>query len=445
MHAYCHYAIVQLASKYPCTYCIPTCTIDGMDGYLPRVADSELKERLRIAGAVVIEGPKACGKTSTASRVARTVFRLDADDSVRLGAMLAPDRMFANPTPILFDEWQLEPSLWNRIRHEVDSRGERGLYVLTGSSTPNDDARRHSGAGRFGVMQMRPMSLFESGHSTGDMSLTALVGGHEVTGDGRALDFETLVRCIVAGGWPAMIADRERDARSWLADYLAQIVEVDVPALGSRRNPRGLRRLFASLARSMGQATKASELARDVGGADGPAAPETIRLYLDALERLHLIEDSPAWAPHMRSRTRLRSAAVRYLVDPSLGAAALRVGSDALIADPRALGFFFEGLVMRDLRIYAQPAGAQVFSWRDANGNEVDAIIDWGDGRWAAAEVKLNPAAVDEGARSLRRFVASVDRGFHGEPAFTAVVTGGGFGGRRPDGVFVVPIGALGP
>lgn len=415
-----------------------------MPAYRPRIVDEELARRLETIGAVLIEGPKACGKTATATQVAKTIFRFDEDEAARIAVRLAPERLFDNPTPILFDEWQTEPDIWNRVRRQVDDRQGRGLYILTGSATPNDDANRHSGAGRFGVIAMRPMSLFESGHSTGDVSLAGLFAGEAPTADGTRLKFEDLIQRIVVGGWPELIDADENDARDWLSDYLTQIAEVDVQTLGTRRNPRNVRRLLASLGRAVGQATKGSELAKDVGGADGPIAKETLAGYLDALDRVHLLDDSEAWRPHMRSRARLRTSPVRYFVDPSLGPAALNIGSAELIADPQALGFHFEALAIRDLRSYAQSLRGVVDSWRDSNGNEVAAIITTRAG-WGAFEIKLNPAAVDNAAAALRRFAANVDTTVHGEPKVLGVITSTGYAGRRNDGIHVIPISALGP
>lgn len=413
--------------------------------YLERVADRELGERLAYMGAVLVEGPKACGKTATATRHANTVFRLDEDEAARTLVKLAPERLFANTTPILFDEWQVEPAIWNKVRREVDDRDGKGLYILTGSATPTDDAARHSGAGRFSVMSMRPMSLFESGHSSGEMSLARLLDGERQTGLGTHLTLDTLLNRIVVGGWPELIDADEGAARRWLRDYLTNIVEVDIPKLGSRRDPANVRRLLGALGRSVGQPTKASELAKDVGGSDGPIAKETLSAYLTALGRVHLIDNSEAWLPHLRSRARLRTAPVRYFVDPSLGPAALGIGSAELAADIKALGLHYEALVIRDLRIYAQLLDARVDSWRDATGNEVDAVVTAGPNRWAAFEVKLNPDAVDEAAAALLRFKAHVDTSRHGDPACLGVITSTGAGGLRDDGIHVIPIGCLGP
>jgi uncharacterized protein len=416
-----------------------------MAGYLQRIADRELIERLAYIGAVLIDGPKACGKTATATRHAQTVIRLDEDPTARSLLALAPERLFDSPTPILFDEWQVEPTIWNKVRRQVDDREGKGLFILTGSATPTGDASRHSGAGRFSVMKMRPMSLFESGHSNGEMSLSSLLHGERQTGLGTHLTFDELLKRIVIGGWPELIDADETGARRWLRDYLTNIVEVDIQKLGSRRDPSNLRRLLESLGRSVAQAAKAAELARDVGGEDGPIAKETLSAYLVALDRLHLLDNSPAWLPHMRSRARLRTAPVRYFVDPSIGPAALGIGTSDLANDLNALGLHYEALVIRDLRIYAQPLDARVDSWRDSEGHEVDAVLSIGPNKWGAFEIKLSPDAVDEAAAALLRFKANVDTSRHGEPSCLGVITSTGAGGLRPDGVHVIPIGTLGP
>ena len=313
-----------------------------MANYVARIADHELDARLRVMGAVLIEGPKACGKTATASQIANTIIRLDEDPVARAQLDFDPQALFSGRPPILFDEWQVEPEIWNRVRRQVDDREEKGQFILTGSARPRDNANRHSGAGRFSVMQMRPMSLFETGHSTGEISLANLLAGERQAGLGTHLSFDNLIRRIITGGWPDLLDSDEDFARDWLADYLRQVIEVDVPEMGHRRNPGNLRRLLESLARGVGQPVKLSDLAKDVGGEGGPVAHETITGYLDALRRLWLTDDSAAWRPHMRSRTRLRTAPVRYFVDPSIGTAALSIGSAELKRDPLALGFHFE-------------------------------------------------------------------------------------------------------
>lgn len=293
------------------------------------------------------------------------------------------------------------------------------------------------------------MSLFESGHSTGEVSLAALLDGEDQTAKRTAMTVPGLLERIIIGGWPTLLDQPERNARAWLADYLTQIVEVDLPDLGvGRRTPDRLRRALASLGRSVGTAVKISALGADIAGADDrPPARETVNSYLDALDRLKLTENSPAWKPHMRSRTELREAPVRYFVDPSLGTAALRVGTKGLLADIEATGLHFEAMAIRDLRVYAQPLDGRVYSWRESHGRkEVDAIIETPDG-WAAFEIKLtgDQSIIDRAAASLVDFAANVDTTKHGGPSALVVVTATGGGGKRADGVHVVPISALGP
>lgn len=415
-----------------------------MTGYFSRVTDDEITERLGYIGAVLIEGPKACGKTETASQHAKTVVHLDDDDE-RLRYQLVPGEFLAQPAPVLLDEWQLEPGVWNRVRREVDKRRDKGQFILTGSATPKDDVIRHSGAGRFSVLPMRTMSLFESGHSSGEVSLAALLRGEDQPTLGGGLSVRDIVSRIVIGGWPSLIGVDERMARLWLQDYISNVVEVDVPKIDTRRDPEGLRRLLAALGRNVGQPVTLADLARDVGGESGPVSAETLAAYMRALRRLHLLDDSPAWLPHMRSRSRLRRAPVRYFVDPSLGPAALRIGATELLSDPRALGYHFEALVVRDLRVYAQAQHGRVEAWRDANGKEVDAIVTLDEGTWGAFEIKLNPSAVDAAAANLLAFRDRVDDTVHGRPMCLGVITATGAGGRRADGVDVIPITALRP
>jgi len=416
-------------------------------GYRERVLDRELAERLSAIGAVLIEGPKACGKTESALQKAVTSYRLDVDQAARNAASVAPDLLLDGRAPVLFDEWQVVPTLWDQVRRAVDDRAPaKGLYILTGSATPSDDVNRHSGAGRIAIIQMRPMSLMESGHSTGQASLNAVLAGDTVTAQDPGLTVPDIIDRICIGGWPTLLDAGSHDAGRWLRDYLNQIVLVDIQGLGvRRRDPENIRRLLNSLARNVGTAARVSALAKDVGGADGPVARATVDGYLDSLSRLRLTENSPAWAPHMRSATPLQSSPTRYFVDPSLAVAALGQGPTQLLADLNATGFFFENLAVRDVRIYAQQLGGQVHHWRDQNQNEVDVVVTLPDGRWGAFEVKMNPADIDRAAASLLSFADKVDQGRAGTPAALGIITPSGFAYRRPDGVTVIPVGTLGP
>jgi predicted AAA+ superfamily ATPase len=417
------------------------------EGYRERVMDGELAERLSAIGAVLIEGPKACGKTESAIQKAVTTYRLDVDPAVRNTASVAPELLLDGANPVLLDEWQVVPTLWDQVRRAVDDRAPaKGLYILTGSATPREDVNRHSGAGRIAIIQMRPMSLMESGHSTGQASLKAVLAGDKVTAQDSGLTVPAIIDRICIGGWPALLDASTKDAGRWLRDYLNQIVLVDIQELGvRRRDPESIRRLLNSLARNVGTTAKVTALAKDVGGAEGPVARATAAGYLDSLSRLRLSENSPAWAPHMRSATPLQSSPTRYFVDPSLAVAALGQGPTQLLGDLDATGFFFENLVVRDVRIYAQKLGGQVHHWRDQNQNEVDVVVTLPDGRWGAFEVKMNPADSDKAAASLLAFAEKVDQGKAGPPAALGVITSTGFAYRRPDGVTVLPIGTLGP
>ncbi|WCC80369.1 DUF4143 domain-containing protein [Cutibacterium equinum] len=417
-----------------------------MTDYRSRVVDEELAQRMAAMGAVLVDGPKAVGKTRTAEEVARTVFRMDVDRAARTALEVAPEQLFASPTPILFDEWQETPDLWNLVRRAVDDHDGKGLYILTGSARPRDDARVHSGAGRIARLRIRPMTLFETGHSTGEVSLRRLLDGDDPAGTSSGLTVDALLERIIIGGWPDLLDASEREASLWLRDYLRTLAEVDVPGLGPRRNPGNIERLLTALGRAAATPLNLTSLAKDVGGARGRIASETLTNYLDALDRLMLIEPIPAWRPHLRSRTRLRAAAVHHFVDPSLGTAALGIGSNDLRRDLNAAGLHFESLVMRDLRVYGQRLGATLASWRDSQtGLEVDAVLELPDGRWAGIEVKLGEAAADAAADSLLRMSDKIDHERHGKPAALIVLTGGRFSYRRPDGVCVVPITALGP
>ena len=414
--------------------------------YMPRVADAELRERIASAGAVLIEGAKACGKTETALQIARSVVRLDIDQSARLAAQTAPGLLLAGEVPRLIDEWQVVPETWNLIRHEVDTRQRTGQFVLTGSATPADDPLRHTGAGRFSILRMRPMSLFESGHSTAKISLRDLLDGSTPNATDTKMTVERLAERITVGGWPAYQDLAVIEAARANRDYLQQIRDVDIPRVDSSHRDRvRVKALMGSLARNVSTEASMRSLAADAGVDGTPMDRRTVDAYLETLERLMVIEDQPAWAPHLRSKARLRNAPKRHYVDPSLAVAALGAGPDMLLRDLNALGLLFESLVIRDLRVYAAPNDGSVLHHRDSNGVEVDAIVTLADGRWGAFEIKLGAGLIEDGAAGLHRFTASIDTTKSGEPAVLGVITGTGYGYRRPDGICVIPIAALSP
>lgn len=416
--------------------------------YRPRIADGQLQARLRSAGAILLEGPKACGKTWTARRSSVSEVLLDVDLNAQRVLDADPQLVLSGDTPRLLDEWQAGGTLlWNHVRRAVDERQAAGQFILTGSATPADDITRHSGAGRFARIRMRPMSLFEMGYSNATISLTALLEGERQSCPDPGLGLADILDLIVVGGWPGNLGRDPAAAAQNNIDYLAHAREVDVPSVsGTQRDPTRLNRLIASLARTTATEVKITALARETLGADEPPlARSTIYDYLSALERLMLTEDVPAWAPHLRSKATLRQEPKRHFADPSLAAAALHASPARLLSDLNYAGFLFESLVVRDLRVLAAPLGATVYHYRDSNGLEADIVLQTPDGRWAAFEVKLGSERVDEAAASLQRFAAAVDTTRSGDPNLLGVITNGSYGYSRPDGVAVIPIGALGP
>lgn len=413
--------------------------------YRPRVVDAELMAALAAAGAVLIEGPKACGKTATARQIVASEVRLDVDPAARAAAAVEPGLVLDGPVPRLIDEWQLEPDVWNHVRRAVDDRGAPGQFVLTGSAVPADDQTRHVGAGRIVRLRMRPMTLAETGHSSGAVSLAALLSGTAARAPDPGLTVRDIVERVAVGGWPGNLGLSVVEAQRVLRGYLDEVARVDVRRIdGVRRDPQIVTRLLRSLARNVATPAAARLLLTDVSGPDRAIRDEeTIATYLDALTRLMITEDLPAWAPSLRSRTRLRASSVRQFVDPSLAVAAVRATPARLLGDLNWLGFLFENLVVRDLRVYAQALDAQVFHYRDESGLEADAIIELPDGRWAAFEVKLGLREIDAAAGHLLKLRDRIDRSATGEPVALVVITATGLSYVRDDDVNVISLGTL--
>lgn len=409
--------------------------------YRPRVLDAQLLAALDAAGAVVIEGPKASGKTETARQAARSEVRIDTVES-RQAMAVAPELLLEGETPRLLDEWQVEPELWNYVRHAVDDRQTKGQFILTGSAVPRDDATRHPGAGRFIHLRMRPMTLAETGHSSERISLMAVLRGEQPTAPDPGLTVADLAERIAIGGWPAHLDLSALQAQRIMTGYLEDIAREDVSRVeGVRRDPTGVRRVIRSLARNVATAVTLERITADAAGSDRGMKVETVRAYLAALERLMITEDVPAWKPDLRSRVRLRAAAVRHLADPALAAAALGATPQRLLRDLNLMGLLFESMVVRDLRVYAERLDARLSHYRDEKGLEADAIIEMPDGRWAGFEIKLgaSPAVVDAAADALIRVADKVAD----PPVALVVVTATGYGLVRSDGVLQIPIGAL--
>ena len=416
--------------------------------YVPRVVDDVIDRALSIAGAVLIEGVRACGKTATGIQHSNSALRLDIDDAARALAALDPALVLEGARPRLIDEWQLEPRIWNRVRHEVDEQAAPGQFILTGSATPSDDITRHSGAGRILRVRMRPMSLAESEHSSATVSLAAIMDGTTIASARSPLTVSALADRIAVGGWPALQQLAPADAQRILRSYLDDVARADVQLIdtvASRRDPVRLGRIMTSYARHISSAASLSTIAADTAESGSREInADTARVYLDLLQRVMVVEEQPSWGPHLRSRDIVRKAAVRHFADPSLAVAALGASEQRLLRDPSTMGLLFESLVVRDLRIYAQALNGDVLHYRDSAGAEADAVVQLRDGRWAMFEIKLGDGQVDAAAASLTKLEKKLDISRIGAPAAKVVITGGQYAYTRPDGIVVVPLGCLG-
>ncbi|MDR2047866.1 MAG: DUF4143 domain-containing protein [Treponema sp.] len=415
-----------------------------MGSYLKRFTDADLKNRLKGSGAVLIQGAKGCGKTETAVQTAKSTVRMDVDEDIKIRMELDPRLVLKGPVPRLIDEWQEYPRIWNYIRREVDDRKKKGQFILTGSANPEERARLHSGAGRFSIIRMRPMSLFEKGWSTGEVSLFSLVKGNPPASKEADFNLGTLAEKLTLGGWPSLIRSGGKEGLRFMKDYVSLLAEVDISRVSDRkRDPQKVMRLLQSLARNLSTEASAVSLARDIGGSDVKITDETVACYLEALERLMVVEQLPAWSPHIRSADTLRKAPKRHFVDPSLAIGALGLSVDKLLADLNYFGLLFESLVIRDLRIYAEVNDGKVFHYRDSKNMEVDAVVEYPGGKWAAFEVKMGFSAQDQAAAGLLAFARKIDQEKMGAPAALTVITANGFACRRNDGVNVVPLAVL--
>lgn len=423
-----------------------------MTKYRKRVADDILKRKLEGKGAVLIEGPKWCGKTTTAEQIAgSTLYMDDPENKGQNIAMseLNPKRLLKGPTPRLIDEWQLAPKLWDAIRFEVDHRNDLGQFVLTGSAVPPDTKEiTHSGTGRFTWMTMRPMSLFESGDSSGEVSLRSLFDAPSAIDGENLLDLNRLAFLICRGGWPQAVDMRDEIALDQAIDYYDAVVHSDINrADGVSKNPERVKRLMRSYARHQGTQTANTAITADIIGNDeGSIHEETVGSYISALKKIFVVEDMPAWNPNLRSKTAIRTSDTRYFVDPSIAAASLGIGPEELMGDLKTFGFLFEALCVRDLRVFADGLGGGVSHYRDKDGLECDSVVHLRNGSFGLVEIKLGgDKLIEEGARNLLSLNRKLDTVQMKSPNFMMVLVGvGKFPYRRPDGVYVVPIGCLG-
>ena len=422
-----------------------------MAKYKQRIADRILERKVLGKGAVLIEGPKWCGKTTTAKQLAKSV--LDLGDSAVLKQSsglieISPKTLLDGDTPRLIDEWQALPPIWDSIRSEVDRRGEPSQFILTGSSVlPEADETVHSGTGRFATIKMRPMSLYESGESTGTVSLKDLFEGKSIEVQQNELDVEEIAFLTCRGGWPWATIISRKVALDQAFDYVDSVIQRDIQRVDKvKRSAERAKLLLRSYARNISQQVSYGTIKKDMLSNDASTLDEdTVADYIKALKKLFVIEDLAAWNPNIRSKAAIRTSDTRHFVDPSIGTAILGLGPKDLINDLKSFGFFFEDMVVRDLRVYAEALDGELYHYRDSSGLECDTVLHRRNGSYALMEVKLGGEQnIEDGAKSMLALAENIDTGKMPAPSFMAVIVGvGQYAFQRKDGVYVIPIGCL--
>ena len=423
-----------------------------MKNYLPRITDKLLDERLKAKGAILIEGPKWCGKTTSAKEFAKSFIAMDEPDKTKQYKQMAelnPSALLEGETPRLVDEWQLAPNLWNAVRYEVDKRDDFGQFILTGSAVPAEfDASMHSGTGRISRLYMRTMSLYESKDSDGAVSLSNLFDDKEIScTNHKTLDDIAFLIC--RGGWPISIKLEGKASLFQAIDYFDSVVKNDISRVDSvKRDVEKAKSLLRSYARHVGSQAPLETIRKDMLANQADTFDQvTLYSYIDALKKIFVIEDAPAWNPNIRSKTAIRSTDTRYFIDPSIATAALGIGPKDLIQDLNTMGFLFENLAVRDLRIYSELLDGSVYHYRDKSGLECDAVIHLGNGSYGLVEIKLGgDKLIEEGAQTLKALSDLIDTNSMKKPSFMMVLCAQApFAYKRNDGVYVVPITSLRP
>jgi len=417
--------------------------------YITRILDVLLEEYLQTFGAVNIQGPKWCGKTTTAEQKAKSIIRFqdpDQGESNRMMAEINASYLLKGAYPRLLDEWQVVPPIWDAVRLAVDNEQEEGMFILTGSSVPVDDGIHHSGTGRISRLVMRPMSLFESGESNGSVSLSSLFSSTTPIDPQKSeITIPDLAFLMCRGGWPASVNKSEKSALLIAQEYIVSLAESEVSRTsGSKKNPQRVMNLLRSYARNISTLATNESIIGDIQANDLSFSETTYYEYLNALQRLYIVEDVPAWNPAIRSKTALRSRSKHELADPSLVVAGLGLSSDVLLKDLPFMGFVFETLCIRDLRVYSQKMGGSISYYHDRYDLECDCVLHLRDGRYALIECKMGGSGIDEGAEHLLELVRLIKLHKMQAPSFLMVLTASEIAYERPDGVKVVPIGCLG-
>ena len=414
--------------------------------YYSRIVEKEIARKLNASGALLIKGPKSCGKTETAKQFAKSILQVDRDEQVPVVMSIDPNILLSGATPRLLDEWQEQPKLWNYVRHEVDDRKEKGQFILTGSANPDEDVKLHSGAGRFTVVEMQTMSWQEMGYSTGQVSIEQLLSGNTLSFINTELPLELIIERMIIGGWPALMNVSLDDAILLNRGYINLLADIDMSRVSNvKRDPQKVRTLLRSIARNIATLVDNTTLEKDIKSIeDTEISRPTIIEYLDALSKLMIFEEQPAFNTHIRSANSLRKSPKRHFCDVSLAVAALKLTKESLMNDLKFCGFLFESLVYHDLKMYARANDAEVSHYRDSTGLEIDAIVQQSGGVWAAFEIKLGVGMLDEAANNLLRLNSVIDTIKSSKPASLNIITGTGMSYTRPDGINVISVVSLG-
>lgn len=414
--------------------------------YYTRTVEDEIKQKLQASGALLIKGPKSCGKTETAKQFAQSILQVDQDEQVPIVMSVNPKILLAGKTPRLLDEWQEQPKLWNYVRHEVDDRKMKAQFILTGSANPEEEIKLHSGAGRFTVVEMQTMSWQEMGFSSGAVSLHGLLNGESIAYSDNNLSVELIIERMIKGGWPALLHSSLNEAILLNRSYVDLLTDVDMSRVSKvKRDPLKVRSLLRSIARNIATLVDNTTLEKDIKAVENTdVSRPTIIDYLNVLSQLMIFEEQTAFNTHIRSSSSLRKSPKRHFCDVSLAIAALKLDENSLMNDLKYCGFLFESLVYHDLKMYARANDAEIYHYRDSTGLEVDAIIQQSGGAWAAFEVKLGIGMLDVAANNLLKFYELIDEKKYRKPTSLNIVTGSGMNYTRPDGVNVISLASLG-
>jgi len=420
--------------------------------YLPRLIEKPITESMKTNGCIVIEGPKWCGKSTTSERFAKSVIKLQKPATYkqyRILADIGDDNLLSGENPVLFDEWQKIPELWDYVRNYIDETSGKGLFILTGSAKPIEDKERHSGIGRMKKIIMRTMSLWESNESSGEVSLRNLFDNTKNVSGKNRYQLKDIAHIICRGGFPSAVIEKDKDiSLNYAKDYVNTLVSTDITSVDDiKRNPKRARAILKSYARNISTPAKMTTILKDVESNTDTQDIRTINSYIDAFSKLFVIDETDSWTPKLRSKTAIRTTSTKHFVDPSIATAILDANPNDLIQDLNTFGLLFENLVIRDLKIYTQSLDGNVYNYRDKSGLEADAVIHLNDGRWGLIEIKLGgETLINEGALTLTKLKEVIDQDKMNKPAFLAIITAtDSFAYKREDGIYVIPIACLKP